>query len=128
MVPSANVLSKRARRRSRSPIWRSIAACRLRCASLVSLHAAMASRDMQRAVWSMDVAAADGLGKAAVPVLLTDGAHDALVKAGPPVASAIELNPRIRASLYDASGHAPFLEEADRFNRDLSGFIDGLER
>lgn len=91
-------------------------------------NAAMASWDMQRAVQSMDVAAADGLGKAKVPVLLIYGARDALVKAGPSIARAAEVNPRIRATLYDASGHAPFLEEPDRFNRDLSGFIDGLKR
>ena len=91
-------------------------------------NAAVASWDMQRAVQSMKVDLAGGLGKAKVPVLLIYGAHDALVKAGPSIARASEVNPRVRSKLYDASGHAPFIEEADRFNRDLSSFIDGSKR
>ena len=63
-----------------------------------------------------------------MPVLLIYGAQDALVKAGPSIARAAEVNPRVRSKLYDASGHAPFIEQADRFNRDLSSFIDGLKR
>lgn len=90
--------------------------------------AAVASWDMQRSVQSMKVDVARGLGKATVPVLLIYGARDALVKAGPSIARATEVNPRIRATLYDESGHAPFFEEPERFNRDLSGFIDGLKR
>ncbi|WP_229210412.1 alpha/beta fold hydrolase [Duganella sp. CF517] len=91
-------------------------------------NAAVASWDMQRAVQSMRVDLAGGLGKAEVPVLLIYGAQDALVKARPSIARAAEVNPRIRSKLYDASGHAPFIEEADRFNRDLAGFVDGLKR
>jgi pimeloyl-ACP methyl ester carboxylesterase len=34
------------------------------------------------------------------------------------------LNPRVRGSVYAASGHAPFVEEAERFNRDLAAFVD----
>jgi len=34
------------------------------------------------------------------------------------------LNPRIQTKLYENSGHAPFLEEAARFNRDLVQFMD----
>jgi len=89
--------------------------------------AAVASWDMQRSVQSMQVDVAGGLGKATVPVLLIYGAQDALVKAGPAIARASEVNPRIRSKLYDASGHAPFIEEADRFGRDLAAFIDGLK-
>ena len=91
-------------------------------------NAAVASWDMQRAVQSMKVDLTGGLGKAKVPVLLIYGAQDALVKARPSIARAAEVNPRIRSVLYDASGHAPFIEETDRFNRDLSSFIDGLKR
>jgi pimeloyl-ACP methyl ester carboxylesterase len=91
-------------------------------------NAAVASWDMQRAVQSMKIDVAGGLGKAKVPVLLIYGAQDALVKARPAIARAAEVNPRIRSKLYEGSGHAPFIEEADRFNRDLAGFIDGLKR
>lgn len=91
-------------------------------------NAALASWDMQRAVQSMQVDAAVGLGKTKVPLLLIYGAQDALVKARASIARAVELNPRIRSKLYDGSGHAPFVEEADRFNRDLADFIDSLKR
>jgi non-heme chloroperoxidase len=87
-------------------------------------NAAMASWDMQRAVLSLSVDAAGGLRQARVPVLLIYGAQDALVQAKPAIARATQLNPRIRSTLYAASGHAPFIEEPARFNRDLSAFVD----
>lgn len=87
-------------------------------------NAAMASWDMQRAVQSMTVQAEQGLGKAQVPVLLLYGERDALVQAKPAIARAKALNPRVRSTLYAQSGHAPFLEEPDRFDRDLAGFVD----
>ncbi|GHH49899.1 alpha/beta fold hydrolase [[Pseudomonas] boreopolis] len=91
--------------------------------SLLLANAALASWDMQRAVQSMTVEAAKGLSKAEVPLLLLYGAQDALVKAKPSIARAKSLNPRIRSELYADSGHAPFLEEPERFNRDLSDFV-----
>lgn len=87
-------------------------------------NAAMASWDMQRAVQSMTVQAQEGLGKAQVPVLLLYGARDALVQAEPAIARAKALNPRIRSTLYAHSGHAPFVEEPARFDRDLAAFVD----
>lgn len=91
-------------------------------------NAALASWDMQTAVQSMSVAAAEGLGKARVPVLLLYGAQDALVQAGPAIARAKAINPRVRSIVYAASGHAPFLEEPERFNRDLAAFMQSLAR
>ena len=91
-------------------------------------NAALASWDMQTAVQSMSVAAAEGLGKARVPVLLLYGAQDALVHAGPAIARAKAINPRVRSIVYAASGHAPFLEEPERFNRDLAAFMQSLAR
>jgi pimeloyl-ACP methyl ester carboxylesterase len=87
-------------------------------------NASMASWDMQRAVQSMTVAASEGLSRTRKPVLLIYGEHDALVQSKPSIARALALNPRIQSKLYAGSGHAPFLEEPDRFNRDLSAFID----
>jgi pimeloyl-ACP methyl ester carboxylesterase len=87
-------------------------------------NAAMASWDMQRAVMSITVDAAKGLSQVKVPLLLLYGAQDALVQAQPTIARAESLNPRIRHKLYAESGHAPFVEESARFNRDLAGFID----
>ena len=90
-------------------------------------NAAMASWDMQRAIQSMTVEASQGLSKTRIPVLLIYGAHDALVQSKPSIARARELNPRIQSKLYTDSGHAPFLEEPDRFNRDLSAFTSARE-
>ncbi|MGY2297009.1 alpha/beta fold hydrolase [Pseudomonas yamanorum] len=90
-------------------------------------NAAMASWDMQRAVQSMTVDAAKGLGGAKVPVLLLYGARDALVQAGPAIARAKQLNPQVHSRLYANAGHAPFTEEPDRFNHDLAGFFDALQ-
>ncbi|WP_226506054.1 alpha/beta hydrolase [Pseudomonas sp. MWU16-30317] len=87
-------------------------------------NAAMASWDMQRAVQSMDVDAVKALGGATVPVLLLYGAQDALVQTKSAIARAKQLNPRATSIVYANSGHAPFLEEAARFNRDLAGFVD----
>lgn len=89
-------------------------------------NAAVASFDMQAAVQSMTVAAARGLGSARKPVLLIYGAKDALVQPAPSIARARELNPHVRSTVYAASGHAPFMEEADRFNRELAAFVDSV--
>ncbi|WP_296945366.1 alpha/beta fold hydrolase [uncultured Massilia sp.] len=84
-------------------------------------NAAMASWDMQAAVQSMTVDLS-GLRQARVPVLLLYGERDALVKAHAAIARARQLNPRVRSIVYPRSGHAPFVEEADRFARDLAAF------
>lgn len=89
-------------------------------------NAAMASWTMTKATPSMTVAAATGLPRAHVPVLLLYGAKDALVMPAPTIARARALNPRVTVKLYDESGHAPFLEEAPRFNTDLAAFARGV--
>jgi pimeloyl-ACP methyl ester carboxylesterase len=48
--------------------------------------------------------------------------------AGPAIARAKALNPRVRSIVYAGSGHAPFLEEPERFNRDLAAFMQSLAR
>jgi pimeloyl-ACP methyl ester carboxylesterase len=89
-------------------------------------NAAMASWDMQRGVQSMMVPAEQGLRAASVPLLLLYGEQDALVRPEPSIARAVALNPRIQVKRYAQSGHAPFLEEAQRFNQDLAAFIAQL--
>src|SRR5690606_5393842 len=91
-------------------------------------NAALASPQMQTAVHSMTIAATEGLGAVRKPLLLVYGAHDALVQPEPSIARAAALNSRIRSTVYAGSGHAPFLEEADRFNRDLAAFVDAAAR
>jgi len=57
-------------------------------------------------------------------VLLLYGARDALVNPTAAIARAKELRPGVQTTLYADSGHAPFIEEPARFNRDLAAFID----
>ena len=85
-------------------------------------NAAMASWEMTRTVPSMTVQAKDGLPKAKVPVLLIYGGKDNLVQPDPSIARARSFNDQIKSKIYENSGHAPFLEEAARFNNDLAGF------
>ncbi|MBB5609588.1 MULTISPECIES: alpha/beta fold hydrolase [unclassified Janthinobacterium] len=87
-------------------------------------NAAMASWTMTRTIPSMTAAVTDGLPKARVPVLMLYGSQDALLQVQPSLARARQLNPRIQSMLYEDSGHAPFLEEAQRFNRDLADFVE----
>lgn len=86
-------------------------------------NAAMASWTMTRATPSMTVAIAAGLPKAHVPILALYGAQDELVKVQPSIARLKELNARVQTKLYENSGHAPFMEEAQRFNRDVGAFV-----
>jgi pimeloyl-ACP methyl ester carboxylesterase len=85
-------------------------------------NAALASWVMTKTIPSMTVAAAEGLPKAHVPVLMVYGGKDALVNPEPSIARAKALNSTIKTAVYANSGHAPFLEEAPRFNRDLAEF------
>jgi non-heme chloroperoxidase len=57
-----------------------------------------------------------------VPTLVTHGRMDAVVL--PAAAEAtLSLVPGSQASWYDDCGHAPFFEDAPRFNRELSAFV-----
>jgi len=91
-------------------------------------NAAMASWPMTKATPSMTVAAAQSLPKVTVPLLALYGAKDALVNTQSSLARLKELNPRSQTIVYENSGHAPFVEEAQRFNRDLATFVDGIPR
>lgn len=86
--------------------------------------AAMASGTMQNAVPGMSLDAPKGIGAMRKPMLLIYGARDALVQAEPSFNRAKALNPHIVGKFYQESGHSPFLEDADRFNLDLSRFVD----
>lgn len=91
-------------------------------------NAAMASRDMQNAVQGMSVEAPQGLAAMHKPLLLIYGARDALVRAEASFQRARALNARITGEFYSEAGHAPFMEERERFNRDLSGFVEAVMR
>ena len=89
-------------------------------------NAATASWSMTKTVPSMTVSVAEGLPKATVPVMLLYGAKDDLVQPEPSIARAKELNPDVQTKIYAKSGHAPFLEEAARFNADLAAFVTSI--
>lgn len=91
-------------------------------------NAATASSVMTKTTPSMTVPVAEGLPKATVPVLLLYGGKDDLVRPEPSIARARELNPSVQTKIYPESGHAPFLEEAGRFNADLSAFVTSISK
>lgn len=66
--------------------------------------------------------------KVKVPLLALYGAKDALVNTESSLVRLKELNPRSQTIVYENSGHAPFVEEAQRFNQDLATFVDGIPR
>ncbi|WP_175694386.1 alpha/beta fold hydrolase [Burkholderia ambifaria] len=86
-------------------------------------NAALASWDMQKEIPTMTVFAAEALSKTRVPLLFIYGGRDALVDTPTTLARAKALNPRIQSKVYVDAGHAPFIEEPDRFNHDLAEFV-----
>lgn len=65
----------------------------------------------------------DSSAKMAKPALILWGQHELLAPA-PMGEQALDTFPNATALIYEDSGHAPFWEEADRFNTDLSAFAD----
>jgi non-heme chloroperoxidase len=72
--------------------------------------------------------ASDGgiLAKLDVPVLVTQGSEDRLVLRGLGELTAAVV-PGARLSIYDGIGHAPFVEDAARFNRELAEFVRAVQ-
>lgn len=85
-------------------------------------NAALAAWPMQSAVPTMTIPLEQGLKNVRAPLLFIYGRHDALVNPQASLARARSVNPRIESQIYDDSGHAPFIEEAPRFNRQLAAF------
>jgi non-heme chloroperoxidase len=62
-----------------------------------------------------------------LPVLVTFGTEDKLLRlSGARHTAAI--TPGARLSLYDGIGHAPFFEDAPRFNAELADFVRGANK
>jgi pimeloyl-[acyl-carrier protein] methyl ester esterase len=59
------------------------------------------------------------------PALLLHGAHDQIVAFDTSVEAA-KMLPDARLVEFDGSGHAPFLEESERYRREVLEFLDGL--
>lgn len=65
------------------------------------------------------------LGSLQMPVLVTIGAHDGVVDPAITRAAA-ELAPKGTGVEFDNSGHAPHLEEPEKYRSELVSFVNGL--
>lgn len=79
----------------------------------------------RRAMRSRSLDNRDVVAKLDLPVLLTRGSTDTAMPADYTKALLGQL-PSARLSLYDGVGHLPFVEQADRFNRELAAFADAV--
>ena len=72
--------------------------------------------------------ASDGsiLAKLDMPVLVSQGSEDKLVLKGLGELTAAVV-PGARLSMYNGIGHAPFAEDAPRFNRELAEFVRSVQ-
>ena len=66
--------------------------------------------------------ASDMMSKLKLPVLVTHGAEDRNSKVGAARYTA-SIIPGAKLSIYDGIGHAPFYEDAPRFNAELAAFV-----
>ena len=67
----------------------------------------------------------DQLRALTVPVLLMAGHHDVFVPF-PAIKASLELLQQGRLVEFPECGHAPFLEDGDRYRAELIAFVDGL--
>lgn len=78
--------------------------------------------DVRASLAARDVNGDDALAGLRVPVLVTHGRKDTTVLAAM-AEHILAVCPTARASWYDASAHGPFIEEPERFNRELAEFV-----
>lgn len=91
--------------------------------NLFAEAAALALPVMTRAVTNkVSLPAASTLPRVKVPVRLIYGEQDALLESKM-TERAQQLLPRAVLTRYGDTGHAPFFEQADRFNKELAGFM-----
>ncbi|WP_394728917.1 alpha/beta fold hydrolase [Altererythrobacter sp. GH1-8] len=93
---------------------------------LMELSMAMSPPYAKRAMMEIWLDNSDLPGHLNLPILMIHGAIDGTVT----LEKVAELKahlPDSRSILYPESGHSPFLEEPDRFNRDLLEFLAELE-
>jgi pimeloyl-ACP methyl ester carboxylesterase len=90
----------------------------------------LVAADVRRAImgWpSHPDATIAGLKKVRVPTLITHGRKDTVVlpRAAERTAETIVGS---RISWFDRSGHSPFCEEPERFNRELAQFVRSCQK
>ena len=85
----------------------------------------MVSLDVRRGIagWAVGIPEAiKVLNAITVPTLVTHGTADRLIMPGAAQMTAGAI-PNAKLSLYHGCGHAPFYEDAPRFNRELKAFV-----
>jgi len=82
----------------------------------------MVPREVQLGIGKISTEGLDPAFAAVPRLLVTHGAKDALVRRAM-ADRLLHINPRATLSVFERSGHAPFWEDATRFNRELSGFV-----
>lgn len=80
---------------------------------------------VRAALLQREVVNNDALRDLDVPVLFTHGEEDAIVLPDAAEEHA-DLVPDAEISWYPETGHSPFWEAPDRFNRELRAFVEGL--
>jgi non-heme chloroperoxidase len=79
--------------------------------------------DVRGALIGRELDSTDVFGRVTVPVLVTHGRQDAIIL--PSMAEyALEQCPTASPSWYEGVGHMPFVEDPERFNRELAEFVD----
>lgn len=87
--------------------------------------AMMVPARVRRALFGRQLDNTDVLSEIEVPTLVTNGREDRIVL--PSAAREMaKIIPGARMQLYEGSGHAPFLEVPEQFNRDLAAFVRGI--
>ena len=77
--------------------------------------------EVRAALFAREIDAGDVLARLSVPVLVTHGLADAIVL--PSMAEhVVDVCRTARTSWYEDVGHLPFLEDSDRFDRELAEF------
>jgi pimeloyl-ACP methyl ester carboxylesterase len=71
--------------------------------------------------------ATENMSKLTIPVLVTHGSEDRNAKLGAAKYTAATI-PGAKLSVYEGIGHAPFFEDADRFNGELANFVRGATK
>ena len=71
--------------------------------------------------------ATEMMSRLKLPVLVTHGAEDRNAKLGAAEYTASVI-PGAKLSVYQGVGHAPFYEDAARFNAELAGFVRAAAR
>lgn len=77
---------------------------------------------VRRALFGRELDNVDVFAGLGAPALIAHGRHDRIVRLGTAQEMA-EVIPNAELKVYEDSGHAPFLEEAERFNQDLAAFV-----